>query len=182
MALAAWHLTPNPRPVSSQTDQKVDNPWEKWLNEDVVYIISDEERVAFARLKADEERKRFIEQFWARRDPTPETPRNEFKEQYYRRIAYANDHWAGNLPGWKTDRGRIYIRYGPPDEIDSHPSGGSYSRPESEGGGTAMTYPFEDWRYAHFEGLGSLNIEFVDLSGSGEFRMTLDPKEKYRKP
>lgn len=182
MALTAWRVNPNSGPALHQTDQKVDNPWQKWLNEDVVYIISDEEKAAFERLKTDEEREHFVEQFWARRDPTPGTAENEFKEEHYRRIAYANKHWGGNLPGWKTDRGRIYIRYGPPDEIDSHPSGGNYKRPQSEGGGSVMTYPFEDWRYAHFEDVGSLTIEFVDKSSSGDFRMTLDPKEKYEKP
>ena len=182
MAFAAWHVNPNSSPAAQQTGQKVDDSWQKWLNEDVVYIISDEEKAAFEDLKTDEERQHFVEQFWARRDPTPDTPENEFKEEHYRRIDYANQHWRSNLPGWKTDRGRIYIRYGPPDEIDSHPSGGSYKRPESEGGGSAITHPFEDWRYAHFEGVDSLTMEFVDLSSSGEFRMTLDPKEKYEKP
>lgn len=180
--LAAWHANPGSAPAPQQTDQKVDGPWGKWLNEDVAYIISNEEKTAFEGLKTDEERQHFIEQFWARRDPTPDTTENEFKEEHYRRIAYANDHWGGDRPGWKADRGRIYIRYGPPDEIESHPSGGTYNRPESEGGGSATTHPFEDWRYSHFEGVGSLTIEFVDRSSSGEFRMTLDPKEKYEKP
>jgi len=143
MVLAAWHINSNSNVASQQFRQNVDNPWQKWLNEDVVYIISDEEKAAFEALKTDEEREQFVKQFWARRDPTPGTPENEFKEEHYRRIAYANRHWGGNLPGWKTDRGRIYIRYGPPDEIDSHPAGGSYNRPESEGGGSAMTYPLK---------------------------------------
>jgi GWxTD domain-containing protein len=133
-------------------------------------------------LETDEERRHFVEQFWERRNPTPGSAENEFRIEHYRRIAYANTHWGRNLPGWKTDRGRIYIVYGPPDEIDSHPSGGPYERPASEGGGTVMTYPFEDWRYAHFQGLSSLSIEFVDPSSSGEFRMTLDPKAKYKRP
>jgi GWxTD domain-containing protein len=182
MVLSAWHVNPSTSQTSEQTDKKVNTPWQRWLNEDVVYILSDEERAAFERLTADEERLRFVEQFWERRDPTPGTAENEFKEEHYRRIAYANKHWGGTLPGWKTDRGRIYIRYGPPDEIDSHPSGGSYNRPESEGGGSVMTYPFENWRYVHFENIGNLDIEFVDLSSSGEFRMTLDRQEKYKKP
>lgn len=182
MGLAAWHVNLNSMHVSKQTKQNVTDPWQKWLNEDVVYIIADQERSAFERLGTDPERQHFVEQFWARRDPTPGTAENEFKKEHYRRIAYANDHFAGSLPGWKTDRGRIYIKYGPPDEIDSHPSGGSYRRPDSEGGGTATTYPFEDWRYNHFEDVGSLSIEFVDTTSSGDFRMTLDPKEKYKKP
>jgi GWxTD domain-containing protein len=181
--VAAWHMKPDAGLTSRQTSQTEENPWRKWLNEDVVYIISDEEKVAFERLNTDEERQHFVEQFWARRDPTPGTAENEFKEEHYRRLAFANRHFASKQqPGWKTDRGRIYIRYGPPDEIDSHPSGGTYRRPDSEGGGSAITCPFEDWRYNHFEGVGTLTIEFVDVSASGEFRMTLDSKEKYRKP
>ncbi len=179
---AAWHVNSGSNRTSQETRQTVANPWQKWLSEDMIYIISDEEKTTFEHLKTDEERQQFVEQFWARRDPTPGTPENEFKEEHYRRIAYANKHWGGNLPGWKTDRGRIYIRYGPPDEIDSHPSGGNYQRPESEGGGPAMTHPFEDWRYSHFEDIGSLSIEFVDLKSTGEFRMTLNPNEKYEKP
>jgi GWxTD domain-containing protein len=122
MLLAAWQTNPAPGSATAQTEQKA-SPWQKWLNEDVVYLISDQEKAAFERLKTDEERQQFVEQFWARRDPTPDTPENEFKEEHYRRIAYANNHFASKVPGWKTDRGRIYILYGPPDEIDSHPAG-----------------------------------------------------------
>ena len=182
LVMAAWQANPYINRASTQTEQQLDSRWQNWLNEDVIYIISDQERAAFALLKTDEERQQFVEQFWERRNPTPGAPQNEFKEEHYRRIAYANTHYRGALPGWKTDRGRIYIRYGPPDEIDSHPHGGSYNRPESEGGGVAMTYPFEDWRYAHFENVGSLSIEFVDRTTSGDFRMTLDPTEKYKQP
>lgn len=147
----------------------------------MLHIITDEEKAAFERLNTDQERQHFVEQFWSRRDPTPGTAENEFKEEHYRRLAFANQHFASSQPGWKTDRGRIYIRYGPPDEIDSHPSGMSYKRPYSEGGGIATLYPFEDWRYNHFDGMGTLTIEFIDISSSGEFRMTLDPKDKYKK-
>ena len=154
-------------------------PWKKWLNEDVLYIITDEEKAAFKRLKTDEERQQFVEQFWLRRDPTPDTEENEYKEEHYRRIAYANDHYASGIPGWKTDRGMIYIKYGPPDEIDSHPSGGSYERPIEEGGGETSTYPFEDWRYRYLEGIGTnIQIEFVDTTMSGEYHMSTDPEEK----
>ena len=180
LVLSAWQGSPGQ--ASEQTDKNLKSPWQKWLNEDVVYIITDQERVAFKSLTSDEERQQFVEQFWERHDPTPGTPENEFKEEHYRRITYANKHWGGSEAGWKADRGRIYIRYGPPDEIDSHPAGGSYDRPASEGGGAAMTYPFEDWRYLHFENIGSLDIEFVDLTSTGDFRMTLDPKQKYKKP
>jgi GWxTD domain-containing protein len=156
-------------------------PYKKWLNEDVLYIISDEERKAFSRLETDEEREQFIEQFWLRRDPTPDTQENEFKEEHYRRIAYANERYASGWPGWKTDRGRIYITFGPPDEIESHPSGGTYQRPYEEGGGTTSTYPFEKWRYRYIEGLYNpqdVIIEFVDPTMTGEYRMTMDPSEK----
>ena len=153
--------------------------YKKWLNEDVVWIITDEERAAFKQLSNDEERDNFIEAFWQRRDPTPDTEENEYKEEHYRRIAYANEHFAAGIPGWKTDRGRIYIMYGPPDENDSHPSGGSYERPIDEGGGETSTFPFEDWRYRYIEGIGQeVIIEFVDTCMCGDYHMTLDRGEK----
>lgn len=179
--LAAWQVNRNPVSAPEQTGKRLDGPWQKWLNEDVVYIISKEERAAFESLKTDEARQNFVEQFWAQRDPTPGTPENEYKEEHYRRIAYANDHWAyGQTPGWKSGRGRTYIVNGPPDEIDSHPSGGNYERPASEGGGFADTYPFEDWRYRYLEGVANPTIEFVDPTRSGEFRIAADLKEKYK--
>src|SRR3982751_2822201 len=156
--------------------KELETPYRKWLNEDVVYIITDEEKQAFKRLQTDEERQQFIEQFWLRRDPTPDTAENEFKEEHYRRIAYANERFASGIPGWKADRGRIYITFGPPAEIESHPSGGTYQRPYEEGGGSTSTYPFETWRYRYIEGIGSdIMIEFVDKSIPGEYRMTMDP-------
>ena len=167
------------RKQEKKLQKELETPYKKWLNEDVGYIITDEERQAFKRLSTDEERQQFIEQFWLRRDPTPDTEENEFKEEHYRRIAYANEHYASGIPGWKTDRGRIYIVYGPPDEIESHPSGGSYERPIEEGGGETSTYPFEQWRYRYLEGIGTnIIIEFVDPSMSGEYHMTMDPSEK----
>jgi GWxTD domain-containing protein len=159
--------------------QELSKTYKKWLDEDVVWIITDEERAAFKQLSNDEERDQFIEAFWQRRDPTPDTVENEYKEEHYRRIAYANEHFAAGIPGWKTDRGRIYIMYGPADEIDSHPSGGSYERPMEEGGGTTSTYPFEDWRYRYIEGIGQeIIIEFVDTCMCGDYHMTLDRSEK----
>jgi GWxTD domain-containing protein len=153
--------------------------YKKWLNEDVVWIITDEERAAFKQLSNDEERDNFIEAFWQRRDPTPDTEENEYKEEHYRRIAYANEHFPAGIPGWKSDRGRIYIMYGPADEIDSHPSGGSYERPMEEGGGETSTFPFEDWRYRYLEGIGQeVIIEFVDTCMCGDYHMTLDRSEK----
>jgi GWxTD domain-containing protein len=159
--------------------KELETPYKKWLTEDVAYIITDEERRAFHGLNTDEEREQFIEQFWLRRDPTPDTTENEFKEEHYRRIAYANDHFASGIPGWKTDRGRIYITFGPPDEIESHPSGGSYERPMEEGGGETSTYPFEQWRYRYIDGIGNnVILEFVDTTMSGEYHLTMDPSEK----
>ena len=153
--------------------------YKKWLNEDVVWIITDQERAAFKQLSNDEERDNFIEAFWQRRDPTPDTEENEYKEEHYRRIAYANEHFPAGIPGWKTDRGRIYIMYGPADEVDSHPSGGSYERPMEEGGGETSTFPFEDWRYRYLEGIGQeVIIEFVDTCMCGDYHMTLDRSEK----
>jgi GWxTD domain-containing protein len=130
-------------------------------------------------LSNDEERDQFIEAFWQRRDPTPDTEENEFKEEHYARIAYANEHFAAGIPGWKSDRGRIYIVFGKPDEIDSHPSGGSYERPMEEGGGETSTYPFEQWRYRYLEGIGQeIIIEFVDTCMCGDYHMTIDRSEK----
>jgi GWxTD domain-containing protein len=157
--------------------------YKKWLNEDVRWIITPEELTAFKALSNDEERDAFIEQFWQRRDPTPDTEENEFKEEHYRRIAYANEHFSAGRAGWRTDRGRIYIVFGPPDEIESHPSGGTYDRPLEEGGGETSTYPFEKWRYRYIEGLNTSNkqevwIEFVDTCMCGDYHMTMDPNEK----
>jgi GWxTD domain-containing protein len=162
-----------------QLRKELATPYRKWLNEDVSYIITDEERSAFMRLQTDEERETFIENFWLRRDPSPDTIENEFKEEHYRRIAYANEHYASGIPGWKTDRGRIYITYGPADEVEDHSSGGSYQRPPEEGGGETSTFPFQKWRYRYIEGVGTnVIIEFVDPTMSGEFHMTMDPSEK----
>jgi GWxTD domain-containing protein len=153
--------------------------YKKWLNEDVVWIITDEERAAFKQLSNDEERDNFIEAFWQRRDPTPDTEENEYKEEHYRRIAYANEHFAAGIPGWKSDRGRIYIMYGAADEVDSHPSGGNYERPTEEGGGETSTFPFEDWRYRYLEGIGQeVIVEFVDTCMCGDYHMTIDRSEK----
>jgi GWxTD domain-containing protein len=151
----------------------------RWLDEDVAYIITDAERTTFKGLKTDEEREQFIESFWLRRDPTPDTIDNEFRDDHYERIAYANEHFASGIPGWKTDRGRIWIMYGKPDEVDSHPSGGTFERPIEEGGGRTSTFPFETWRYRYIEGIGNeVILEFVDPSMSGEYKMTIDPSEK----
>jgi GWxTD domain-containing protein len=159
--------------------KEMESPYKKWLQDEVPYVITDMERAAFKKLSTDEEREQFIEQFWERRNPNPGSLENEFKEEYYRRIAYANEHYSSGAPGWKLDRGRIYIMYGPPDEIESHPSGGTYDRPPEEGGGQTSTYPFEQWRYRYIDGIGTnIILEFVDPTMTGEFRMTMDPGEK----
>jgi GWxTD domain-containing protein len=159
--------------------KELETPYKKWLNEEVVWIISDEERKVFQHLNTDEERENFIEQFWLRRDPTPDTEENEYREEHYRRIAYANETFASGIPGWKTDRGMIYIKFGPPDEREEHSSGGYYARPIEEGGGDTSTFPFEKWRYRYLEGMGNdVNIEFVDTTMTGEYHMTQDPSEK----
>src|ERR1700689_5415470 len=153
--------------------------YKKWLNEDGVWIITDQKRAPSKQISNDEERDNFIEAFWERRDPTPDTEENESKEEHYRRIAYSNEPFAAGIPGWKSDRGRIYIMYGPADEVDSHPSGGSYERPMEEGGGETSTFPFEDWRYRYLEGIGQeVIIEFVDTCMCGDYHMTIDRGEK----
>jgi len=184
---AAGAVDPLKRPTSEKQraknarglKQELSKTYKKWLEEDVVWIITDEERAAFKQLSNDEERDNFIEAFWQRRDPTPDTEENEYKEEHYQRIAYSNEHFAAGVPGWKTDRGRIYIVYGKPDEIDSHPSGGTYERPMEEGGGETSTFPFETWRYRYIEGIGQeVIMEFVDTCMCGEYHMTIDRSEK----
>jgi GWxTD domain-containing protein len=159
--------------------QELKGTYRTWLNQEVPYIITDEERKAFTSLSNDEERDAFIENFWLRRNPNPDSPENEFREEHYRRIAYANEHFAAGKPGWKTDRGHIYISYGKPDDIDSHPSGGSYNRTPDEGGGTTTTFPFEIWHYRYLEGIGeNIDIEFVDTCQCGDYHFTIDRSEK----
>jgi GWxTD domain-containing protein len=159
--------------------QELKGAYKVWLDQEVPYIISDEERKAFKALSNDEERDAFIEQFWLRRNPNPDSPENEFREEHYRRIAYANDKFAAGKPGWKTDRGHIYIAFGPPDSTESHPSGGSYQRPMDEGGGETSTFPFEVWHYRYLEGIGeNIDIEFVDTCQCGDYHFTIDRGEK----
>ncbi len=153
--------------------------YKTWLNQEVAYIISDDERKAFLTLSNDEERDSFIEAFWQRRNPNPDSPENEFREEHYRRIQYANDHFAAGKPGWRTDRGHIYISFGKPDDIESHASGGTYQRPQDEGGGSTSTFPFEIWHYRYIEGIGeNVNLEFVDTCQCGDYHFTIDRGEK----
>ena len=159
--------------------EEVKEVYKKWLSNDVAYIITGDERKAFKALKTDEERENFIENFWRRRDPNPDTEENEYREEYYERIAYANEHYASGIPGWRTDRGRTYIAWGKPDSVESHPSGGSYDRPSYEGGGQTTTYPFETWFYRHLDNVGDgIEIEFVDPTGTGEYRIARNAYEK----
>jgi len=167
------------RQAEDRLRKELASPYNKWLDEEVRWIISDEERTAFKRLQTDDEKQAFIEQFWLRRDPTPDTEENEFKEEHYRRIAWANDRYASGIPGWKTDRGQIYIKFGPPDENDSHTSGGPGERPIEEGGGSTTFFPYEKWRYRYLECCGTdVEIEFVDPSMTNEYHITMDPSEK----
>ena len=148
-----------------------------WLR-DVEPIITPSEVEAWKKLRTDEEREQFIAEFWRLRDPDPDTDENEYREAYYERVAYANEHFSSGVPGVKTDRGRIYLKYGRPDEVESHPSGGSYERDVSEGGGSTSTYPFERWWYRNLPGGTDVDIEFVDPTGTGEYRLARNPFEK----
>jgi GWxTD domain-containing protein len=162
-----------------QLFKELDTPYKKWLNEDVAYIITDEERKAFIQLDTNEEREQFIETFWQRRNPDPDSVDNPTREEHYRRIAYANEHFAAGAPGWKTDRGRMYIMYGPPDSITTHSYGETWDRPPDQGGGQTQTYAYDDWTYHFIEGIGNnVEMEFVDPSGTGEYRYTSDQSEK----
>ncbi|HZS45924.1 MAG TPA: GWxTD domain-containing protein [Blastocatellia bacterium] len=159
----------------SESKDKVYKEWPK----EVQWIITDEERKSYDSLQTDDEREAFIERFWQRRDPDPDTPENEYKDEYYRRVAYADAHYTSGIPGRNTDRGRIYIRFGPPDSVDSHPAGGQYERTAAEGGGSTSTYPFETWFYRHLDNVGEgVEIEFVDPTMSGEYHVAHSPDEK----
>jgi GWxTD domain-containing protein len=152
---------------------KIDPRYRKWLQEDVVYIVTPVEKTTFLKLAQDSERDRFIDEFWKQRDQPPKTKEDTFKQEHYRRIAYANEHFASSKPGWRTDRGHIYIVYGPPDEIETHPHGVVQPSPE-EGAGTYTAYPFEQWKYRHIEGLGdNLVLEFVDSCECGDYQLVL---------
>lgn len=168
---------PSTKPLNAKSEMK--DAHKRWLAQDVSIIITEAERKAFLALRNDDERENFIAIFWNNRDPNPDTEENEYREEYYERMAYANEHFASGIPGWKTDRGRIYIRWGKPDSVEARPSGGSYDRPSYEGGGSTTTYPFETWFYRHLEGVGDgIEIEFVDPSGTGEYRIAGNADEK----
>jgi len=149
-----------------------------WLTEDAAYIIAPEERCAFLKLESDDEREQFIEQFWLRRSSNPDHPDNDFKEEHYRRIVFANEKFGTGAPGWKTDRGRVYVVFGPPDRIESQASGEPTGRPPEEGPETVQ-YSWEQWHYRYVEGMGAdIDLEFVDPKGSGDYRLTMSLEEK----
>ena len=167
------------RDTSAVQREEAEDYYQRWLNQDVTYIISDEEESVFKSLTSPEEKELFIEQFWRRRDPDLRTAINEFKEEHYRRIAYVNERFYAGKPGWKTDRGMIYILHGPPHEIESYVTGGNYNRPFNEGGGQTVVHPMEVWRYRHLEGVGDdIVLEFVDRTYTGTYKLILFPDEK----
>jgi GWxTD domain-containing protein len=148
-------------------DNRLQSPWSEWLNEDVAYIITDEERNAFLQLTTDDQRAQFIEQFWLRRDPTPGTVENEYKNEHYRRIEYANHHYGSSIPGWKDDRGRMYIMFGPPDEKQINPA----TLPGS--------LPAETWTYYSLPGFGNnFRIVFVGSGNSSEYHIATDQPQR----
>lgn len=168
----------NPEEKPRKVKRELKKAYVDWI-EDVDPILTQSERDAWTKLETDEEREQFIQEVWRSRDPDPDTDENEFKEQFHERVAYANEHFSSGKPGRLTDRGRIYIKFGKPDSVESHPAGGSYERPWSEGGGSTTTYPFEKWFYRYIPNVGSgIELEFVDPSGSGEYRIARNPNEK----
>ncbi|REJ78568.1 MAG: GWxTD domain-containing protein [Acidobacteria bacterium] len=170
---------PEPDQKNRTQVQEADKVYDDWISEDVAYIASKAEKEAYKKLATREEKENFIAWFWHIRDPNPDTEENEYREEFYERIAYANEHFASGIPGWKTDRGRIYITWGKPDSVESRPMGGAYNRPSWEGGGTTSTYPFEVWFYRNKDGLGTgIEFEFVDRSGTGEYRLSINPNDK----
>ena len=152
----------------------------KWLEEDVRWIITGQERARFLDLSTDEQRDKFVADFWERRNPTPGSPENSFKTEHYRRIAYANSHFTftdkkdKSTPGWKTDRGRIYILYGTPDSIDKH-AGGGY---QLASGVKAVTDPLELWYYKSIPHVGQdITIKFVDKCRCGGYEQSGDMEQ-----
>ena len=178
LSLSAQQTKRNPEEQPRKVKAELKKAYVEWIN-DVDPILTQSERDAWKKLATDDEREQFIKEVWDSRDPDPDTEENEFKEQFFERIAYANEHFTSGKAGRLTDRGRIYIKFGKPDEIESHPAGGSYERPSWEGGGSTSTYPFEKWFYRHLPNVGSgIELEFVDPTGSGEYRLARNPDEK----
>ena len=177
-SISAQQTKRNPEEKPRKIKQEPKKAYVNWIS-DVEVIATQSERDAWKKLETDDEREKFIEDFWHSRDPDPDTEENEFKQEFFERIAYANEHFSSGKPGRFTDRGRIYIKFGKPDEVESHPAGGSYNRPSYEGGGSTSTYPFEKWFYRHIPNVRSgVELEFVDPTGSGEYRLARNPDEK----
>jgi GWxTD domain-containing protein len=163
IALAA-QLAPAQAPPASATHATptFKTPFQRWADEEVVYIITPEELAAYNRLAGSTaEQEHFIEQFWERRNPAPGTSENKYRDEHYRRIAYSNERLPGaSAPGWQTDRGRIYITFGPPDEIESHPSS------------DARSVPYEQWLYRHIDAMGdNVIFTFTDYESNGDYRL-----------
>jgi GWxTD domain-containing protein len=170
---------PATTPAQESPQIKSTNYLAKWPEEEVPYIITADEQSAFQKLGTDDEREMFIEMFWMRRDRTPGTVENEVRSEYYRRIALANQRYGAGIPGWRTDRGRILILHGQPDEIETHAQGSTYIRDIRGGVGRTVTFAFERWRYRSIEGVGNnVILEFVDISRDGNYRLTFDPSER----
>ncbi|HVS80557.1 MAG TPA: GWxTD domain-containing protein [Pyrinomonadaceae bacterium] len=146
------------KPSSNQSQSDLKSVYQRWVDEDVAYIITPEEKRAFLLLRSDAERERFIEQFWRARDSKAGGNQNAYRAEHYRRFAHANENFGvGNVPGWKTGRGRIYITLGQPDEI----------RKTSVG---------EVWFYRHAPGFGTnVEIEFTHDSDPSKFRVLKNP-------
>jgi GWxTD domain-containing protein len=171
---SAW-----PQSGTARKEAAASSYYKKWLEEDIFWIITEEERDVFTALANDEERDAFIEQFWNRRNPDPSSPDNEFKMEHYRRILYANEMFSAGIAGWKTDRGMIYVKFGPPDRQRSWAAGGPYERERKEGGGLTSIFPTERWEYRHIDGVGDdVELEFVDDKGGGLFELTFDKQRK----
>ena len=178
LSLSAQQPQRNPEQQPRKVKQELKKAYVEWIK-DVDPILTQSERDAWKKLVTDDEREQFIQTVWNSRDPDPDTEENEFKEQFYERVAYANEHFTSGKAGRLTDRGRIYIKFGKPDEIDSHPAGGSYEREAWEGGGSTSTYPFERWFYRNIPNVRSgVELEFVDPTGTGEYRLARNPDEK----
>jgi GWxTD domain-containing protein len=144
--------------------------FEKWLQTDALYLITGNEKEVALTLKTEVEQERFVESFWQRRDPQPETEINEFREEYYERIAYANEHFASGIPGWKTDRGKIYILYGKPERTEKGRAGFE----ENE------NVLYEKWFYKQITGGGAnLQLTFIDPIETKEFRLTKDKRDEF---
>src|SRR5215813_14855736 len=178
LSISGQQTKPSPDEKPRKVKSELKKAYVDWIN-DVDPILTQAERDAWKKLETDAEREKFIEDVWYSRDPDPDTEENEFKEEFYERVAFANEHFSSGKAGRLTDRGRIYIKFGKPDDIESHPAGGTYDRPYNEGGGSTSTYPFEKWFYRYIKNISSgIEIEFVDPTGSGEYRMARNPDEK----